>query len=252
MSAAAPGMPTLRQLQELFDYDPETGSLTWRVVRGRCTIGSPVNAADRVKIDGVALRARWVAWVIGTGCTPRHASIAHVNGDRGDIRLANLRLRTAPEGRVDAAFAATAVEYRPSDGRLLRRPGGETAEIVRHDGYMMVNIGGGRFLAHRVVWLLAHGVWPSGVIDHINGNPSDNRIANLRDVTQQENCQNQLGVRGSCLLPNGKWKASIRSAGVTHNLGRFKSEPQARDAYLEAKTRLHVPTLLTGLKETDR
>jgi hypothetical protein len=252
MSSAAPGMPTLRQLQELFEYDPDTGAMTWRVKRGRCTIGSPVNPADRVKIDGVAFRARWVAWVLGSGCEPRHASIAHVNGDRGDIRFANLRLRTAPEGQVDAVFAASAVQYRPSDGRLLRLPSGETAEIVRHDGYMMVNIGGGSFLAHRVVWLLVYRVWPSGVIDHINGNPSDNRIANLRDVTQQDNCQNQLGVRGACLLPNGKWKASIRSAGVTYNLGKFKSEAQARAAYLAAKRRLHVPTLLTGLQETER
>ena len=45
------------------------------------------------------------------------------------------------------------------------------------------------YLAHRIAWLYHYGEWPN-VIDHINGDGTDNRIINLRDVTQEENAKN--------------------------------------------------------------
>ena len=54
-------------------------------------------------------------------------------------------------------------------------------------------------LAHRVVWILTHGEIQEGmVIDHINRDPSDNRIENLRCVSQAVNLSN-VGVRSHCL-----------------------------------------------------
>jgi len=47
------------------------------------------------------------------------------------------------------------------------------------------------FLAHRIAWLIYYGEWPKNQIDHINQDPTDNRIENLRDVTQVENLKNQ-------------------------------------------------------------
>lgn len=44
--------------------------------------------------------------------------------------------------------------------------------------------------AHRAAWCIYHGRWPDGDIDHINGDPADNRIANLRDVSHAENMRN--------------------------------------------------------------
>ncbi|MBQ4387118.1 MAG: HNH endonuclease [Prevotella sp.] len=44
---------------------------------------------------------------------------------------------------------------------------------------------------HHVVWVLCHGRLPSQ-IDHLNGNPRDNRIENLRETTQSENDANRL------------------------------------------------------------
>ena len=47
------------------------------------------------------------------------------------------------------------------------------------------------FRAHRIAWLIYYGEWPKNQIDHINQDPTDNRIENLRDVTQLENLKNQ-------------------------------------------------------------
>lgn len=59
-------------------------------------------------------------------------------------------------------------------------------------GYILIGVGSGRYLAHRLAWLYVHGVWPDPdkVIDHINRDRSDNRICNLREATGVENARN--------------------------------------------------------------
>ena len=91
------------------------------------------------------------------------------------------------------------------------------------------------------------GVWPVKEIDHINGNPSDNRWVNLREGTRGEQLQNQkLGKRNTSGLMGvspdklrGKWCACIQVGGRRYHLGRFSASEAAHAAYLEAKARLH-------------
>jgi len=85
------------------------------------------------------------------------------------------------------------------------------------------------YYAHRVCWALANGDWPSSEIDHINGNRSDNRICNLRDVDSLENQKNlslrhdnkanRIGV--SWYSRGKKWTASITVNRKWIFLGRF-------------------------------
>lgn len=113
-------------------------------------------------------------------------------------------------------------------------------------GYLQVTINGVSYLGHRVIWLIVHGVWPTYVIDHINGVPWDNRLANLRDVPQAINVQNVRRKRKDSknkypgIFP---WKrrfgAEIYLNGVRKRLGFYQTEEQAHEAYLEAKRRLH-------------
>lgn len=78
-------------------------------------------------------------------------------------------------------------------------------------------------------------------IDHINGNKKDNRIENLRQVTQQQNNFNFKEVKGySWSKNNKKWQARIKLNKNTIHLGYFDKEEDARDAYLAAKNIYHV------------
>ncbi len=73
------------------------------------------------------------------------------------------------------------------------------------------------FRAHRLAWLHVYGKWPDGEIDHVDHNPLNNAIANLRDVSHQQNMRNQKqyannqsGVTGLRKSQNGdKWVAEI-------------------------------------------
>ena len=73
-----------------------------------------------------------------------------------------------------------------------RKKAGKTAYMSPYpNGYLRVSVLGKSHLAHRFAWFLHTGEWPSGVIDHINGDRSDNRIGNLRDVSPSENASNR-------------------------------------------------------------
>ena len=78
--------------------------------------------------------------------------------------------------------------------------------VCKVHGYVQISIDGGRYLAHRLAWNYMYGDYPEGeqpFIDHINGNPSDDRIINLRvssSATNQRNrkisSNNTSGVNG--------------------------------------------------------
>jgi hypothetical protein len=102
-------------------------------------------------------------------------------------------------------------------------------------GYRVIKIDGKRHFAHRVAWMIVTGEWPVDQIDHINGDTSDNRIANLRVVSRTENGRNaaipshntsgHIGVywHKRC----GKWLAQIKVDGRDIHLGRFVAKADA-------------------------
>ncbi len=118
------------------------------------------------------------------------------------------------------------------------------------DGYHTFMINGRTHSAHRIAWLLCYGKWPEGQIDHINGDKSDNRIANLRDVPQRTNGENRrtplannkvgfLGVSVNKSNP-GRYLAQIQIAGKNVHIGYFKTPEEAHEAYIETKRRRHA------------
>lgn len=96
-------------------------------------------------------------------------------------------------------------------------------------GYRVGGIFGRTYEAHRVIWVIVNGEWPTDKSDHENGVRNDNRIVNLRDVTTQENGKNSKlpisntsGVIGVGWRPQrSKWRASIKAEGRSIHLGYF-------------------------------
>lgn len=112
-------------------------------------------------------------------------------------------------------------------------------------GYLRVNIDGERYLAHRIIWMMVHGEWPTE-IDHINGNPSDNRLSNLRAVDRQENLRNlsrradnSSGHTGvSFSKRDGVFIAYITVNKKTKVIGRYETAEQAAQARAKAQSEL--------------
>lgn len=95
----------------------------------------------------------------------------------------------------------------------------------------------------RVVYAWCTGAWPTDQIDHINRNPRDNRIHNLRDVTNRENCQNRANF-AHWLESRQGWQARIRIDGKLKYLGLHKTREEARQAYMTACKAYNLPLLL--------
>ena len=123
---------------------------------------------------------------------------------------------------------------------------GSVAGTINDLGYRVIRVDGQRYRAHRLIWFYVNNEWPKNDIDHINGNPDDNRLENLRDVTTAENIQNQIaahrrnrcGRLGVTKRKNG-FEARICAHGVTESLGLFDTAEAAEAAYIEAKRIRH-------------
>jgi hypothetical protein len=111
------------------------------------------------------------------------------------------------------------LHYDPDTGiftNIIRRQKLKVWDIVgsiRSDGYLEITVDYSRFLAHRLVWLYVYSSFPIEQIDHINWIKNDNRISNLREVTQKENLQNQKKrTRMDLSIPMGV--VSIKYKGI--------------------------------------
>lgn len=129
-----------------------------------------------------------------------------------------------------------------SDGR--GRVSGAAAGGKRPDGYVRITYLGRQYYAHILAVALTHGAWPQGDVDHVNGNPSDNRIKNLRSVTHRENVANRRYYASLGTTRNGKgFGAQITVKGKRLWLGTFKTESEAQHAYMKARAEhgIYVP-----------
>ena len=156
---------------------------------------------------------------------------------------------------LTAARLRELLHYDPATGIFIRAKAiakfgaGETAGALTKLGHIRICVDGRSYYAHRLAWLYAHGSWPSENIDHINGNPSDNRLINLRDVSQEMNNQNQRRahsdnpnkVQGVTFVKaKGRFRASITVNYKARFLGYFDTPEEAHERYL-AEKRIHHP-----------
>ncbi len=137
------------------------------------------------------------------------------------------------------------LKYTPEDGKVwwVKHPrrltaNGKEAGNFRRDGYRKLKFYGKQYLAHRVAWLLHHGSWPVGDIDHIDGNPANNKLSNLRDVPHRINIQNRKAATSKnktgflgVVKRRNKFAAHIHRNGKQIYLGLFLTAELAHQAY---------------------
>ena len=106
---------------------------------------------------------------------------------------------------------------------------GQLAGYIDPSGYVSIRLDGKLYRAHRLAWLYVHGESPSTHLDHIDGCPTNNRIANLREVTEQQNGfnrgvpkHNTSGIKGVSWHKGAqKWVAHIHHGELEFHLGLF-------------------------------
>lgn len=135
------------------------------------------------------------------------------------------------------------LSYDPATGFLVwkkvignRRPGGRAFTSKSTSGAYQGGFNGKKYAAHRIIWKMMFGSDPFH-IDHIDGDPTNNRLQNLRSVAPQQNmrnrslpCNSTSGVLGVSERADGKWRASITLQGKTCVLGDFISKAEAAAA----------------------
>lgn len=162
------------------------------------------------------------------------------------IRLNQVRHRRS----VTHSVALEKLEYNPETGLLKWRQGprrGDVAGTPLKDGYVLVRLAGNNFAAARLVWFIVHGQWPDHEVDHVNGDPSDNRLSNLRLATRSQNNRNRgtprnntSGVKGVAFhIGAGAWVAYIRAGGRRIHLGTFAKKEEAVAVRTDAEARLY-------------
>lgn len=158
---------------------------------------------------------------------------------------------------ITAAKVRELLIYEPETGRFIWRvdrgtaiKAGSAAGYTRSDGYKIFSFTEhGHYLGHRLAWLYMTGEWPPAMVDHINGDPSDNRWANLRAATRSQNMMNMAlpprntsGVKGVSFNRRYQvWEAYITVGRRRRKLGTHKTIEAAAAARRDAELALFGP-----------
>lgn len=143
-------------------------------------------------------------------------------------------------------YLKSLLHYDPETGLFTRTKSinnqikGVVAGYLKPDGYVRIGINRNKYSSHRLAWFYFYGVWPKE-IDHINQNPSDNRICNLRECTHSQNLanvgllsNNTSGLRGVYWQKQKeRWRAQIKIKQKSFHLGLFTCKYEAARAYNE-------------------
>ena len=143
--------------------------------------------------------------------------------------------------RLTRARLRELLHYDPKTGHFCGRGGSGSAYMAK-----LITIQQQIYPAHQLAWLYMTGRWGRPMIDHRDGDPTNNRWANLRRATKSQNCANRRraghntsGFKGVCRCrESGKWRASISKNGRWIHLGRFATPQAAHAAYADAARKL--------------
>lgn len=167
------------------------------------------------------------------------------------IEYINIRLSYNPETaqlywrkrEPHTVSGSQAIRMRICRNWNARFEGKEAFTCISKRGYYTGVIDNKRLYKHHVIWAMHYGEWPQSMIDHIDGNPLNNHISNLRLVTSAQNQKNMKLQERNKTGQIGVWYDKNRDsyqAFIAHNrkrisLGRFKSLDDAIAVRLAAE-----------------
>jgi len=158
----------------------------------------------------------------------------------------SLKMKPLP----DINLLREVLTYCPESGELRWKvkpcrsmSAGDVAGVVSSQGYIKVSIKGSVYPAHRIAWAMHYGEASTTLIDHKNGNRSDNRIENLRPVSNSENGLNRKLQCNSTSAHRGvhyhkqkkKWEVRMKVNGKRIYLGAYECKEEAINARLRAE-----------------
>lgn len=138
--------------------------------------------------------------------------------------------------RSNPAFVMWNIRYAGGFAGTAKVPTGNVIAIDDH-----------QYRTHRIIWLLVHGDPVPDVIDHIDGDPFNNRISNLRAATDPQNKwntalsrNNTSGFKGVTFNKlKGQFQATVRCNGRRYWAGYFATAEEAAIGRRELAMRLH-------------
>jgi hypothetical protein len=141
------------------------------------------------------------------------------------------------------------LDYDPETGvftwKKFRGNTAKAGSIVNNltsTGYKMVCINGFRYQAHRIAYKMFYKCDPDGMIDHIDGDMTNNRVVNLRVASNKQNQgnskmprNNTSGLKGvTWSKKSNKWVAQIMQGSKKKWLGAYEDKNDAHQAYMKA------------------
>lgn len=166
----------------------------------------------------------------------------------------------APRQMPSREYLLSVFDYEPETGKLrwkfregMRKDwnaqrAGKEAGSKKTEGYLQVGLDGRVLYFHRIVWAIVYGDFPaSTVIDHIDGDKSNNRISNLRIASNSENnanakraSDNKSGIKGvSWVKRCQKWHVAVVFEKKNHFVGEFAHLEDAAAAVRIARDKIH-------------
>lgn len=221
---------TQTSVRDLLSYNPETGRLVWRERRPGAAAGTVAGRWGFATFLGSRVRTTTLIWWHVHGHAPA-APVVHVNGDRTDFRLENLKEEEAPPAVVSAESVRSLLTYDPATGRLAwrrGRPGASAGAVAGAGGSM--TLFGRSIRTTTVIWWHVHGRAPSASIYHVNSIRTDFRLSNLREGAAAKSMTTTEALRSLLVYDPEKgslsWKTggdAVGADGLVRALGRPRS-----------------------------
>ena len=137
--------------------------------------------------------------------------------------------------------------WKVSRGKRSQLKVGTIAGYTNKNGYKFIRLNKKLYRSHRLAWLYTYGEFPENEIDHIDGNPSNNAISNLRLCNSSQNKfntkkrkDNTSGIKGVHWYKKyGKWQVNLNFNKTRKSLGYFSDLFEACCVITSTRNKLH-------------